>query len=108
MHELITYPQANRLMIAVLVMAPVLGLIWGMASKRVVQGLIAGILIGAGNLTLWHIYNAITDKLGLDTVKNLLVNLALFASVGLLVGLTWGWVVKPKPQENAQEPSNPQ
>lgn len=96
MRELITMNQANELMLAVLAVAPVVGLIWGAAARRVVQGLLAGVLAGVGNFALWRIYNTITDKLGLDTVRNLLVNLAMFAAVGLAAGLMWGWAVKPK------------
>jgi drug/metabolite transporter (DMT)-like permease len=96
MKELITLNQANQLMYVVLVAAPVIGLVWGAATKRIKHGLIAGLLIGLANLALWKVYNGITDKLGLDTVKNLLVNLALFIAVGLIAGMIWGWAVKPK------------
>ena len=50
-------------------------------------GLGVGLLVGAGNYALWTAYNAITDRLGLDTVKNLLVNLAVFVAVGAAAGL---------------------
>lgn len=84
--ELITGRQANLLMLAVLVLAPLLGLAWGWSVKRLRQGLILGLLIGCGNFVLWTVYNKVTDRLGLDTVKNLLVNLALFSLIGILVG----------------------
>lgn len=77
-------------MLVILVLAPVIGLVWGLAAKRVVSGLIVGLLVGAGNFVLWTIYNAITEKLGLDTVKNLLVNLALFVVLGTLIGIGVG------------------
>ncbi len=96
MKELITFEQANKLMYIVLLAAPVIGLIWGVATKRVKHGFIAGVLIGLANLAMWTVYNNITDKLGLDTVKNLLVNLALFIAVGLIAGMVWGWAIKPK------------
>jgi hypothetical protein len=91
--ELITGHQANLLMVAVLIAAPLIGLAWGAPARRVARGLTVGILIGVGNFVLWTVYNRITDRLGLDTVKNLLVNLALFAAVGIAVGLgaaRWG------------------
>ena len=90
MRELITLEQANHLMLAVLVAAPIVGLVAGASYRRPVRGLIAGLLIGAGNLVLWKVYNLITDRLGLDTVKNLLVNLALFVGIGLVAGFLWG------------------
>ncbi|MDR3709846.1 MAG: hypothetical protein P4L33_16240 [Capsulimonadaceae bacterium] len=96
MKELITLNQANLLMLALLVVAPIIGLIAGAAYRKPVPGLAAGVLIGAGNLVLWKVYNLITERLGLDTVKNLLVNLALFAVVGLIAGLAWGWASRTK------------
>ena len=89
--ELITEHQANVLMLAVLVAAPLLGLAWGAAMKRLGRGLVVGLLLGGGNFGLWTVYNRITDRLGLDTVKNLLVNMAVFVVVGVLGGLTTIW-----------------
>lgn len=86
MKELIDVHQAQMLMIAVLVTAPVVGLIWGAVAKRIVPGLLIGLAIGIGNFALWTLYNTITNSLGLDTVKNLLVNLALFVVIGVVVG----------------------
>jgi hypothetical protein len=42
---------------------------------------------------MWRVYNAITSRLGLDTVANLLVNLALFVIVGALCGAGWAWLM---------------
>ncbi len=84
--ELISLHQANLLMLAVLVLAPLVGLAWGAAKKRLVPGFVVGLLVGGGNYALWTVYNAITDHLGLDTVKSLLVNMGLFVILGLLVG----------------------
>ena len=95
MRELITYQQANQLMLVVFGASIVIGLIWGVASKRIGHGLFAGAAVGTGNLILWRVYNIITNNLGLDTVKNLLVNLALFIAVGVIAGLAWGKWVQP-------------
>lgn len=73
-------------MLGVLVLAPLIGLVWGYAAKRLPLGLVIGLLTGVGNYALWTVYNAITDHLGLDTVKNLLVNLGLFVVIGITVG----------------------
>ena len=89
--ELITEHQANLLMLAVLAAAPLIGLAWGAATKRVGRSLGIGLLVGVGNYVLWTVYNAITERLGLDTVKNLLVNLALFAVIGIAAGLGTAW-----------------
>ncbi len=91
MKELIDERQAYLLMVVVLVAAPLIGLLWGVVTKRLARGLTVGLLVGAGNYALWTVYNAITEKLGLDTVKNLLVNLALFVLVGIVAGLAVAW-----------------
>ena len=91
MKELIDERQAHLLMLAVLFAAPLVGLAWGLVTKRLARGVVVGLLVGVGNYALWTVYNAITDKLGLDTVKNLLVNLGLFVVIGIVAGLTGAW-----------------
>lgn len=90
MQELIDLHQTHLLMLGVLVLAPLIGLGWGAANKRVPFGLAVGVLVGGGNYALWAVYNAITQKLGLDTVANLLVNLALFVVIGTAIGVGAG------------------
>lgn len=87
MKELIDPRQAHLLMLGIAIAAPLIGLVWGWFAKRLVTGLVIGLLIGVGNYVLWTVYNAITDRLGLDTVKNLLVNLALFIVLGIVIGV---------------------
>ena len=91
MKELIDAHQAHLLMLGALLSAPLIGLAWGLMTKRAVGGLVIGTLAGVGNYALWTIYNGITDKMGLDTVANLLTNLCLFVVVGLVVGFGAGW-----------------
>ena len=90
MKELIDPRQAHLLMLGVLLLAPLIGLAWGFWAKRPAPGLVIGLLVGVGNYALWTVYNAITDRLGLDTVKNLLVNLGLFVVLGSAIGLAVG------------------
>ena len=90
MKELIDPHQAHLLMLGALALAPLAGLVWGIAAKRLVFGLSIGILVGGGNYAFWTVYNAITEKLGLDTVKNLLVNLGLFVVIGVVAGIGAG------------------
>lgn len=80
------------LMLAVLFGAPLVGLVWGVVAKRLVRGLVIGLGVGIGNDVLWTVYNAITDKLGLDTVKNLVVNVSLFVVLGVIIGLGAAWL----------------
>jgi MFS family permease len=91
MKELIDPHQAQMLMFGVLIAAPLIGLIYGAIARRTMVGTVIGLLIGVGNYALWMVYNAITDRLGLDTVKNLLVNLALFVVLGVLIGMGVGF-----------------
>lgn len=107
MKELIDPHQAHLLMLGVLIAAPIIGLIWGAAIKRLRSGLIIGLLIGLGNYALWTVYNAITDRLGLDTVKNLLVNLALFIVIGGVVGVTAGLYQRRQARGSAGEEQEP-
>ena len=96
MHELITIEQAQKLMLALLVAAPLVGAAWGASVKRLRFGVLLGLAIGIGNFALWTVYNAVTDRLGLDTVKNLLVNLGLFIVIGIVAGILWArFVEKP-------------
>ncbi len=90
MKELINLHQAHLLMLGVLALAPLVGLIWGYAAKRLPLGLAVGVLVGGGNYALWTVYNVITQKLGLDTVANLLVNLGLFVAIGIAAGVGAG------------------
>lgn len=90
MKELIDLHQAHLLMLGVLVLAPLIGLAWGFTQKRLPLGLAIGLLAGLGNYALWTVYNAVTQKLGLDTVANLLVNLGLFVVVGTVIGVGAG------------------
>jgi len=91
MKELIDEHQAHLLMLAVLLLALLVGLAWGARAKRAGPGLLLGLLAGGGNYALWTVYNTITEKLGLDTVKNLLVNLGLFVVIGTVLGGSIGW-----------------
>jgi len=90
MKELIDPHQAHLLMLGVFVLALLIGLGWGAVNKRLPFGVIIGLLVGGGNYALWTLYNAITQKLGLDTVANLLVNLGLFIVIGIAIGVGAG------------------
>lgn len=86
MQEIITAKQVDALFLVLAIAGPIVGAGIGWAkNRRALTGLLWGLLLTA-NWLLWRVYNAITDRLGLDTVRNLLVNLALFAVLGAVAG----------------------
>jgi len=120
MREIITLEQANRLFLALAIAAPLVGpglgalVGWrnGSISRGVKWGLGIG-LLGPLNLLLWLTYNRITERLGLDTVANLLVNLGLFLALGVIAGLIAGRYMRPSPtltaeDESGREPAIPE
>jgi hypothetical protein len=94
MQELITEDQAQ---VIVLIFAALItlgslgfGLLWKSRipkAKRKIFGIQVGVIALVGPLVagLWFLYNAIEDHYGLDSVKALLINFALFIAVGLLI-----------------------
>lgn len=94
MQEIITAQQVDRAFLTLAVAGPLVGAAVGWArSKHALRGLLWGMLLTA-NWLLWRVYNTITDYLGLDTVRNLLVNLALFVTLGAIAGFIAAWRVK--------------
>lgn len=97
MEEIVTVGQADRLILVLAVSLPVVGLILGAivgavrkaAARGVVLGFAAG-LVGPALWALWRMYNGIIGVYGLDSVRGLFVNLALFVAVGLVLGLVVG------------------
>ncbi len=114
MTEFITEAQANALFWAVLLAGLIAGpLAAVIARRRGEDALLAGLLVGGPPVLLfvmWRVYNAITERLGLDTVVNLLVNLALFVIVGGACGVTWAYLIArrrvPEALKN-EEPGEP-
>src|SRR5436189_2473274 len=93
MSELIDLAVVERWFTVLAVLAPILGVGIGAALQyrggrpgALLTGLMIG-LLGPANWLLWHIYNRIEDHYGLDSVKAMLINLALFAALGLSVGI---------------------
>jgi hypothetical protein len=100
MREIVTVEQMDRLFLALAIAGPLLGAIVGAFIGRranpgrgALKGFLFG-LVGLANLLLWKIYNVLTDHMGLDTVKNLLVQLGLFVLLGIIVGLVAGYLTR--------------
>jgi hypothetical protein len=114
MREIVTVDQVDRLFIGLALAAPLAGLLVRSLVRRLGgrrrEGALVGWLIallGPLNLILWHVYNAITNHLGLDTVKNLLVNLALFLALGCAAGLALGYWIPPDESARAGSLAEP-
>ena len=86
--------QMNSFMLLGALLLPIIGAIYGFVSaKKAVDrrdawrnGILIG-LLGPVAWVLWKVYNAITERLGLDSVKNLVVNIVLFVAIGVGAGL---------------------
>ncbi len=106
MQEIVSPAQAEAIVRGAAVALAGVGLIGVIAAlaRRKRRGarlfartVLGGLVIAAGGLVylLWVLYNAIIAHLGLDSVKGLLINLAIFVAVGLVygiaVGLAWRW-----------------
>lgn len=52
-------------------------------------------LAGPANYGLWHLYNAIENHWGLDKVKPLLINVAIFIALGIVIGLILRFLLAP-------------
>jgi len=103
------------LLFTVLIAAtPAAALLGGLIHSRAAKGLsrqalVLWIVLGAAgpaNYALWHLYNAIEDHWGLDRVKPLLINFAIFVALGLVVGLILRRLLAGTPSpENKNPPS---
>lgn len=98
MREIVDIAVVGRLFALLAITGPVTGGLIGVAigaqrrnvRRGVTLGLLAGML-GPLNWLLWRLYNALTDRNGLDTVWNLVVNLVLFVIVGAAIGFGVAW-----------------
>ncbi|MGC8863216.1 MAG: hypothetical protein ACP5R5_10640 [Armatimonadota bacterium] len=94
MKELLARESFEKVMLLSAVAGPLFGIVIGTmigAHERcALPKVLAGGLLGS-LLTvvygMWHIFGAVTDALGLDSVGNLIIELILFAAVGAIIGL---------------------
>ena len=92
--ELVAPESVERVLLLLAVAGPLIGVIVGAvvgahercAMPKVIAGALIGALLSAV-YGMWRVYGAITDALGLDSVANLVLELVLFAAVGLLVAI---------------------
>jgi Na+/proline symporter len=117
LREIVDADQVGRLFVLLAFVLPPIGLLcgwwYGGRRRQSRQGALAGLLVGLLgplNWLLWHVYNAITDTVGLDTVRNLVINLVVFLTVGAVTGVVVGlWMRRSRitpedtpPTDNSQ------
>ena len=94
MKELVSVELVEKVFRYLAVSGPIDGLAigvlvgWWLRAARF--GLICGVIvacIGPANYGLWKLSSAITVKLGLDSVANLLIQAAMFLILGFAVGI---------------------
>ena len=95
------------LFLAVLLLGLIAGPVaWVMARRRGGAAMRAALAAGGGPVligVMWWVYNGITDRLGLDRVVNLLVNLVLFVGLGIAIGVGWAYLPVRHPEEPAPD-----
>jgi hypothetical protein len=114
MREIVEVAAVERLFLLLAFVGPVVGAGIGAAvgarRQNLRRGLLVGLLVGLFgplNWLLWRVYNALTDRNGLDTVKNLGINLALFLLLGALIGIGIGLAARRSAPQTPEEPSTP-
>lgn len=95
MKELVTRPQADLIFTALPLLGAAVGIGVGLARRRPAWTAAGLCALGVG--VLWRVFNAIAERLGLDSVANLAANLALFALVGFVAGRLWRRFVPERP-----------
>ncbi len=101
--EIVDPAQVGTALGVLSAVAAVLTLVLGARARREPSARGQAVLCGAGVLAfpMWLIYNGIEDRLGLDSVLALALNLALFAAVGTGFGLLYRRLAGPRPAEGA-------
>jgi len=95
--EIVDASMVGRLFVLMAIVGPILGIglgaMLGVRKKATYRGALQGLvvgLLGPLNWLLWKIYDALTDRNGLDSVRNLEINVALFVAVGAVMGVGIG------------------
>ena len=101
LREIVSIDAMGRLFTLLALVLPVMGVAigaaWGNRHKDLRRGAVWGLAVGmAGplNWLLWLVYNALTNRNGLDTVRNVFVNLAVFIVVGAAIGFGAGVILR--------------
>lgn len=99
MPEIINLAQFAQAIKWLAIVLPVLGLIVGLVARAAVRGLAVG-LLGPLIYGLWLGYSYLirydprTGYCGLHRTSVLLLNVCLFALVGVVLGAVYGWLFR--------------
>ncbi len=116
LHEIVDIATVNKLVIALAIVAPVIGLLWGVIAGRLhgdmanalKRGLAAG-LLGPIVLVMWKFYNYMvrynpgTGNVGLHKMSVYVVNAFIFALAGIALGLLYSRVWEAPRRRSSQE-----
>lgn len=101
MREIVDVGAVGKLFAVLAVVLPlvgtVVGALWGRKRGNVRHGAGVGFAVGCIgilNELMWLLYNTLTERNGLDSVRNVVVNLILFVVVGLGIGVLAGRVMR--------------
>ena len=96
MHELVSERAFSMALAYLAVGGPVVGLMSGLVVSRIRRtgsaAIVKGTLLGGGCTlvwALWRLYAALTGALGPSSTRNLLVQIGLFAVVGVVGGILY-------------------
>ncbi len=108
LHEIVDINAVNRIFGWVAILLPILAVLIGYligvnGKSRVVNALrwLLWGLLGPFNWLMWRLYNALTDRNGLDSVSNVVVNFVIFVVVGCLLGIVFALVERKLKTEAA-------
>ena len=73
----------------------------GGLSRRAVVLWIVVALAGPANFGFWHMFNRIEDHWGLDRVEPLLINFGIFVFLGVVIGLSLRFLLRPAQSESS-------
>ena len=97
LHEIVDIVLVGKIFSLLAILTPIIGIVigslWGMKRSTLRIGMIRGVvfgMIGPMNWLLWTAFNAISNHTGLDSVKNVVLNMLLFIFTGVILGIGFG------------------
>jgi uncharacterized membrane protein YkvI len=84
--ELVTGSGAKLAVASLSVVLFAICVAFGAAKKKLKAGMVGGFILGALNLIMWSVYNAIVRITGLDSFWGLVVQMVLFTLLGAAIG----------------------